>query len=157
MTNDHGAPAVSAPEPVRVQRKRSKGWRMPDNTVYVGRPTIWGNPHPGSRWDDDEWEFGPFPTWEACAAECYRLWLGDDPKFMAWLRGTVWGAASGALGDPERAEILRRLPELRGFNLACWCPLDCACHADVLLRLANATAGAQEAKRPAAQGRQGEG
>jgi len=22
----------------RIQRKRSKGWRMPDNTVYVGRP-----------------------------------------------------------------------------------------------------------------------
>ena len=28
--------------------------------------------------------------------------------------------------------------ELRGRNLACWCPLDQPCHADVLLRLANA-------------------
>ena len=27
--------------------------------------------------------------------------------------------------------------ELRGKNLACWCPLDKKCHADVLLRLAN--------------------
>jgi hypothetical protein len=26
---------------------------------------------------------------------------------------------------------------LRGKNLACWCPLDQPCHADVLLRLAN--------------------
>ena len=24
--------------PKRVQRKRTKGWRMPANTVYVGRP-----------------------------------------------------------------------------------------------------------------------
>lgn len=30
--------------PKRIQRKRSKGWKMPENTVYVGRPTKWGNP-----------------------------------------------------------------------------------------------------------------
>ena len=27
--------------PVRIQRKRTKGWKMPPNTVYVGRPTEW--------------------------------------------------------------------------------------------------------------------
>lgn len=26
---------------------------------------------------------------------------------------------------------------LRGKNLACWCPLDEPCHADILLRIAN--------------------
>lgn len=31
--------------PQRIQRKRTKGWKMPANTVYVGRPTIWGNPY----------------------------------------------------------------------------------------------------------------
>jgi hypothetical protein len=31
--------------PHRIQRKRTKGWKMPPNTVYVGRPTCWGNPH----------------------------------------------------------------------------------------------------------------
>jgi hypothetical protein len=30
------------------------------------------------------------------------------------------------------------LSELRGKDLACWCPLDQPCHADVLLELANA-------------------
>jgi hypothetical protein len=30
--------------PKRIQRKRTKGWKMPDGAVYVGRPTIWGNP-----------------------------------------------------------------------------------------------------------------
>jgi hypothetical protein len=29
-------------EPERIQRKRSKGWRMPEGAVYVGRPTKWG-------------------------------------------------------------------------------------------------------------------
>jgi hypothetical protein len=27
----------------RIQRKRTKGWKMPEGTVYVGRPTKWGN------------------------------------------------------------------------------------------------------------------
>ena len=31
-------------KPKRIQRKRTKGWRMPPNTVYVGRPSKWGNP-----------------------------------------------------------------------------------------------------------------
>ncbi len=31
--------------PVRIQRKRTRGWRMPPNTIYVGRPTKWGNPY----------------------------------------------------------------------------------------------------------------
>ena len=30
------------------------------------------------------------------------------------------------------------LRELRGKDLACWCPLDKPCHADVLLEIANA-------------------
>lgn len=30
--------------PQRIQRKRTKGWKMPPNTAYVGRPTKWGNP-----------------------------------------------------------------------------------------------------------------
>lgn len=30
--------------PQRIQRKRTKGWKMPDNAVYVGRGSKWGNP-----------------------------------------------------------------------------------------------------------------
>ena len=30
--------------PKRIQRKRTKGWRMPEGAVFVGRPTKWGNP-----------------------------------------------------------------------------------------------------------------
>jgi hypothetical protein len=37
--------------------------------------------------------------------------------------------------------VYEEMEPLRGNNLACWCPLDLACHADVLLRLANGTAG----------------
>jgi hypothetical protein len=37
-------------------------------------------------------------------------------------------------GHPE---LLAALSELRAKDLACWCPLDQPCHADVLLELAN--------------------
>lgn len=30
--------------PQRIQRKRTKGWRKPENTVIVQRPGKWGNP-----------------------------------------------------------------------------------------------------------------
>ena len=31
--------------PRRIQRKRTKGWRMPPGTVVVSRPSKWGNPY----------------------------------------------------------------------------------------------------------------
>jgi hypothetical protein len=35
--------------------------------------------------------------------------------------------------------------ELAGHDLACWCPLDSPCHADILLEQANAASGAGSA------------
>ena len=32
--------------PVRIQLSRRAGWRKPENTVVVARPTVWGNPFP---------------------------------------------------------------------------------------------------------------
>lgn len=38
----------------------------------------------------------------------------------------------------EHPEFVRRVKShLVGKNLACWCPLDKPCHADVLLKIAN--------------------
>ncbi|MGE3285682.1 MAG: DUF4326 domain-containing protein [Pseudonocardia sp.] len=39
------------------------------------------------------------------------------------------------LADPERVAEVRR--ELRGRDLACWCPEDGPCHADTLIEVAN--------------------
>lgn len=108
--------------PQRIQRRRVKGWRMPPDAVYVGRGTIWGNPFvvgeldggwsaPGS----SEAE-GPFRRVKN-AAEAVRLYR------------------EALMDDPTSGEMLQ---SLRGKNLACWCPLDAPCHADVLLELANA-------------------
>lgn len=97
----------------RIQRKRTKGWRMPPGTVYVGRPSKWGNPfraHDGAC-DHPDCD-GHAPATAADAVSAFWRWV-----------------------TPEYGERARR--ELRGKDLACWCPLDAPCHADVLLKLAN--------------------
>jgi hypothetical protein len=30
-------------KPIRIQMQRTKGWRKPENTVVVARPSRWGN------------------------------------------------------------------------------------------------------------------
>lgn len=95
-------------DPKRIQRKRTKGWRMPPNTVYVGRPTRWGNP----------WKIDPV-----------RAKLG-------WDLSTEFDSLLTKYR--QHANQLTGIAELRGKNLACWCPLGQPCHADVLLELANA-------------------
>jgi hypothetical protein len=84
----------------RIQRKRTKGWRMPPNTVYVGRPTKWGNP----------FKQGPDGNIDTVLF-----------RYKQWLEGEL----------EDRPHLL---DELKGKDLACWCPLDKACHADILLR-----------------------
>jgi hypothetical protein len=103
-------------EPKRIQRRRTAGWRMPESAVYVGRPTRWGNPFPASY-------FGP--------AEAVRL-------YREWLAGADHLGYTDA--GQRRHRALDGLSNLTGHNLACWCPPDRPCHADVLLALANPTA-----------------
>lgn len=97
-------------KPQRIQRKRTKGWRMPENTVYVGRPTKWGNRYTVKVWGSHE-----------RAVSAFRAMCEDtDPE---------------ATGCAEFREQIKR--ELRGKNLACWCKEGQPCHADVLLEIAN--------------------
>lgn len=108
--------------PERIQRRRAHGWRMPTGAVYVGRPTMWGN---------------PFRAGE----DLYGLW-----RELAYPVGgrAVRDAAHAVALYQVRARIsigfdLVARRDLRGSDLACWCPLDQPCHADVLLEVANAT------------------
>jgi hypothetical protein len=105
------------PRPRRIQRRRTKDWRIPEGAVYVGRPTKWGNPFylvdVLDAFCGDEQE-----AREDCVRS-YRRWLHEDEAYVA-LASTI---------DARR--------ELRGRDLACWCRLDQPCHADVLLEIAN--------------------
>jgi len=106
--------------PVRIQRKRSKGWRLPPNTVCVTRPGKYGNPWTLKKY----WDAGYSGSAEVAAKHCVDA-------FRAWLEGRGhWGHGIPMTAPPD-------LTPLRGKNLACWCPAGSPCHADVLLELAN--------------------
>lgn len=105
-------------EPKRIQRKRTKGWRMPANAVYVGRPTKWGN---------------PFEIVDVLDAFC-----GDKVEARAdCIRSYREHVVRGEEAYIALASAVDAIRELRGKDLVCWCPLDLPCHADVLLELAN--------------------
>lgn len=97
--------------PIRIQRKRTRGWRMPPNTVYVGRPSFWQNRYKIGTHSNT---LGREIRTNEEAVRLYRDVIWNEPHIQGYVR--------------ER---------LRGKNLACWCALDQPCHADVLLDLAN--------------------
>jgi len=106
--------------PQRIQLRRTKGWRMPSGAVKVDRTTKWGNPNPWREYEvkarDVHYSMSPDAFARELAVEDFRRDLLD-----------------GHL--PFTVDDVRR--ELRGKDLACWCPKPGACHADVLLQIAN--------------------
>lgn len=103
--------------PVRIQRKRVRGWQKPANTICVNRGTPYGNPFVVMPDKDSGSRLGTgyicVPTLEDAIA-CFREYVDEAPEL--------------------KAKITKNL---RGKNLACFCALDQACHADVLLEIAN--------------------
>jgi hypothetical protein len=95
-------------QPSRVQLSRKKGWKMPQNTVKVARPSKYGNPH----------RIGFCPI------------CGVDHT-----REEAVAEFEAETNFPDVQQRIRE--ELAGKNIACFCRLDEVCHGDVLLRLAN--------------------
>lgn len=93
------------PEPPRrVQRERTPGWTTPPNTVYVGRPSRWGNPY----------AIGYDAATAEAATIKYATWLGSPAG--ADVREAAIKALAGRnlmcwcpLGAPCHADILLRL------------------------------------------------
>jgi hypothetical protein len=119
--------------PERIQRKRAKGWRMPEGAVYVGRGSKWGNPILLS---DVAAQFPSRDTAQVAAI------VVQDFAVLAYrvvLRRPNWLSADGTRGPIEftypSVEEVRS--ELAGKDLMCWCPESSPCHADVLLEIAN--------------------
>ena len=90
--------------PERIQRRRTKGWVMPPNTVYVGRGSIFGNPYIS----------GKDGTAEECV-ERYRLYLDytitkrkavellSGHNLMCWCK----------IGDPCHADVLLEVSNVK--------------------------------------------
>lgn len=152
--------------PKRIQRKRTAGWRMPEGAVYVGRPSKWGNPFRYRAEMSGLVRFGPRHAerfgrpWDfegriSAAGMQHDMWFAADDiveTHVRWatraevvelFRLTLTAPTPGmVMAYPSRrgrfanctVEDIRA--ELAGRDLACWCPLDQPCHADVLLEIA---------------------
>lgn len=111
---------------------------MPSNAVYVGRPTKWGNPFAlGDKITPDS-PFWPYLLMTVPEEARTHRWA-----FLSILdRGTAVDAYAWWLYEQPDL-MLAAEEELGGHDLVCWCPLtdatgqSVACHADVLLELAN--------------------
>jgi len=104
--------------PQRIQRKRTRGFKLsevctnPNGYVIVTRPTKYGN---------------DFKVGDPDLIETDRPMTAEDAtKYFEW-----------ALSYAPQEMIEEWKKELAGKDLACWCSLDSACHADVILRFVN--------------------
>lgn len=119
----------------RIQRKRTKGWKLPENTFCVNRGTKWGNPIKlvGDQiFIDASYRRKVFERW-------VFLSLGDIDDVI-FLYKRLWDGTKFQNPDLQHwSDEFKKLDvlELKGKNLACFCDLDSPCHADVLLERAN--------------------
>lgn len=134
-------------KPIRVQRKRTKGWRMPPNTLYVGRPTKWGNPFRVI------YAIGTWMVKTDVDDLCTRILIENGHAFYRTKEEAIKDSVklyeiwlfpythkTGRLEDYYISKIHSdEIAELTGKNLACFCPLNQPCHADILLKYANPT------------------
>ena len=111
------------PQPIRIQRKRTKGWKMPENTISVCRPGSWGNPFIVGKPIPKAWLHFEFASSDTSLYLGGAVITGPDEAVRLYKKYIV----------PRPCD----LQAIRGKNLACWCALGQPCHADVLLELAN--------------------
>lgn len=108
--------------PIRLRLSRKRGFRLQEHSRAINGLDAVKVTRPGMWGNYPAIRVGA-PKGEA-AAEAFRRWV-DEEAPLAW---------------KERAAI-----DLRGKNLACFCKLNCACHGDLLLALANIDAVAGNA------------
>lgn len=149
--------------PERLQLSRRKGYRKPEGAIVVARPSHWGNPfRVGTRsalarvpaLNGQPWEYEGRISADGMRHDYQHAdghWTRHTIRYLtvaetvecyrALLLGGGWPLDFTHNGGYYRTAAEARA-ELAGKALACWCPLDQPCHADVLLEISNSTEGA---------------
>lgn len=103
--------------PTRIQRSRKKSSRQPEDTIYCGRGTAWGNSYKkGDSYffnDNGDGKYAFTLKTNEDAVDLFRIYARQRLK-----------------RDPEWLEPLRKAK-----YVSCFCKLGEACHVDVLLEM----------------------
>lgn len=133
--------------PQRIQRQRTKGWRMPEGAIYVGRPSRWGNPFKvgGLYRTPGFWKAPCSHPIEQTHDDCIGSYTSADITGKNYTyevrrvtdRGLAVELFAGYVAYHDDVWNEDAWSVLGGRDLVCWCPLSEPCHADVLLDHAN--------------------
>lgn len=115
--------------PQRIQRKRTKGWKMPENTVSVCRPGEFGNPFKIGTWAKigGTGGFAYLCCWE-------KQYATPD---MTFIEDSIIATEMYIYYLEKYPLSKEKINKLKGKNLACWCKVGDPCHADILLEIVN--------------------
>ena len=112
---------------------------MPEGAIYVGRPTRWGNPfriYHGHSLIGPSWGLAR-DTWQHLAVDqSTSLYISSSQPLGPEDAVRPFRDLLTARYRDEPGRLATWLAPLREHDLACWCPLEQPCHADVLLRAA---------------------
>lgn len=95
--------------PIRIQRRRVAGWRVPPCTIGVSRPSRFGNPY----------------YVERCGRRRWRVWSRTGLAVVGTFedRGDAHKTAVEQFYyNLPAAELAAACEILAGHNLMCWCP-----------------------------------
>ena len=112
--------------PIRIQRKRTKGYNMQAESMAINglpaksctRPGKWGNP----------FKVGDYEQMSLYARDYVRWHF----KHFMYTPTSLWKSLRYYEHWLKKSRL--DLEPLRGYNLACFCALDAKCHVDIILR-----------------------
>jgi hypothetical protein len=111
--------------PLRIQRSRRRGARLPPGAMLCTRPLRFGNP----------FRIGKLPCPATLALWGWKLKRPEQLIARDAAHAARLFFAALVLDPKGTAEVRAKLA---GRNCACWCGLDEPCHVDILIAVANA-------------------
>ena len=123
----------------RIQRKRTKGFKLPEGTICITRGTKWGNPMKVRPWKGTD--FGCIYVQDFTDRKLWHRtnFYGTVPDMLVVFKKMMEGVQFGDKHLQVWSGYLSKLDlsELEGHDLACFCKEGKPCHGDVYIELLN--------------------
>ena len=132
-------------KPVRIQLNRIKGFNLQEHSktlngldaIVVSRPSKFGNPFKDI---DDMVYVDAIHKRKILDRWVFYAMITDSVNSVSMFRDMFYNINSHQVDDSiyQRFRYMRdRIRDLENKNLACFCPLNTKCHADILLNFIN--------------------